>query len=1015
MIKTWSKKRVLNRNSNLASVLRTLVGVSLLAPLLALAMSPAPVTGAIDSTENQQSWWLGAEDEGGDVALYRSVADQRAYRYLQLDNQLKVLLISDPDSDKSAASLDVHVGSFQNPSDREGLAHFLEHMLFLGTDKYPEPGAYQAFISEHGGSHNAYTSLEHTNYFFDIAPASLDAALDRFAQFFIAPRFDATYVDRERKAVESEFRLKIKDDGRREWEVLSELVNPEHPQSKFTVGSIETLADREQDWVRDDLLAFYQQYYSANLMTLAVLGKESLDQLQAMVETRFGEIKNHHSAIPETPIALLQGESHNEVRISPEKERRELGFLFPLQNLQQYWRTKPAAFLGHLLGDESERSLLSELKRRGWAEGLSAGTMYDSRYGAAFAMNIALTPLGVQHYQQVQEASFAWINLVKRDGVQGWRYREIAELADVDFRFLEKSPAASYVRTVAAAMHDYPAEEVLRGPFDYQQFDDKVIREVAEKLRADNALVTLVAPEFKSLALRSERYQAPYSVQTIPAERIASWNKMGNKTASETGSELMEQPLGLPAPNPYLAKNFPVSGRGGEAGIPQKIVDTDALTLWYYLDTQFASPRSTFNAKILMPSVGSREGAALTSLYLAMVRDQLNAETYPALLAGLGFNVQRWSHGIALSVSGYSDKQQVLLARVLEVLAAPEWDEQRFTRVKTQLIREWKNSRKQWPVRQVFGEVAPLLSEGYRPLELADTLLPVDLPALKTFVASVYQHNQVEAYAGGVLQADTAKAMAKSVLESLGIQGSANAVSEVLIDDKQQNQTAVYRVLKLAPSANPSHRSIAVDHADSSAVLYLQAAADTLDARAQFALLQKIIEAPFYTALRTEKQLGYVVGNRTMSMRRVPGLALYVQSSVRGSAELVSEIDAFLESQQSIVESMSEEDFVRYQQSVLSVLEEDPKNLLELAGRHLESLALDFEQFDFRERFAAAIKSVSREQLINAYNELLGETRRGLWLSTRDKASSTAEAAIEVTAETLSERNKVEVYSYPAL
>src|SRR5690554_4694752 len=84
--------------------------------------------------------------------------DPREYRHLFLDNKLEVLLISDPATDKAAAAMDVHVGSRDDPKEYQGLAHFLEHMLFLGTETYPEAGEYQSFITQHGGSHNAYTS-----------------------------------------------------------------------------------------------------------------------------------------------------------------------------------------------------------------------------------------------------------------------------------------------------------------------------------------------------------------------------------------------------------------------------------------------------------------------------------------------------------------------------------------------------------------------------------------------------------------------------------------------------------------------------------------------------------------------------------------------------------------------------------------------------------------------------------------------------------------------------------------
>ncbi|MFV0277617.1 MAG: insulinase family protein, partial [Parahaliea sp.] len=193
----------------------------------------------------------------------QSPNDENAYRLLQLDNKLEVLLISDPDTPKAAAALDIMVGSGDNPGGRAGLAHFLEHMLFLGTDKYPNPAEYEEFITEHGGSRNAYTSFEHTNYFFDINAAYLPEALDRFAQFFIAPRFDADYVEREKNAVEAEYQMGLKSDPRRGLDVLQEVINPKHPFSQFTVGSLDTLADRPGASIRDDLLAFYNAHYSA--------------------------------------------------------------------------------------------------------------------------------------------------------------------------------------------------------------------------------------------------------------------------------------------------------------------------------------------------------------------------------------------------------------------------------------------------------------------------------------------------------------------------------------------------------------------------------------------------------------------------------------------------------------------------------------------------------------------------------------------------------------------------------
>lgn len=151
--------------------------------------------------------------------MHISPNDTHQYRYITLSNGLRTLLIQSPDVQKCAAALAVNVGHFDDPIERQGLAHYLEHMLFLGTEKYPKVGDFQTFISQHGGSNNAWTGTEHTCFFFDVLPNAFAKALDRFSQFFIAPLFNAEALDKERQAVDSEYKLKIKDESRRLYQV----------------------------------------------------------------------------------------------------------------------------------------------------------------------------------------------------------------------------------------------------------------------------------------------------------------------------------------------------------------------------------------------------------------------------------------------------------------------------------------------------------------------------------------------------------------------------------------------------------------------------------------------------------------------------------------------------------------------------------------------------------------------------------------------------------------------------
>lgn len=136
--------------------------------------------------------------------IIKSENDNRAYRYLTLGNNLSVILVSDPETEKSAACCDVNVGSLLDPKEGQGLAHFLEHMLFMGTETYPEENAYTAYLNAHGGSSNAYTDDENTVYYFDIQNGFFNEALNLFASFFICPLFSESGVMREINAVDSE-------------------------------------------------------------------------------------------------------------------------------------------------------------------------------------------------------------------------------------------------------------------------------------------------------------------------------------------------------------------------------------------------------------------------------------------------------------------------------------------------------------------------------------------------------------------------------------------------------------------------------------------------------------------------------------------------------------------------------------------------------------------------------------------------------------------------------------------
>ena len=193
----------------------------------------------------------------------KSPQDSREYRAIELNTDLRVLVISDPTTDISAAAMDVAVGSFSDTV--PGLAHFCEHMLFYSSKKYPVEDEYSDFLSRNGGYENAYTSTENTNYYFRVNADALSKALDRFAQFFIAPNFPLDGVNREMNAVNAEHLKNLQSDGRRVWQLLRHLSNPQHPFHNFSTGDLQTLNRSD---ILSKLTTFYRAHYSSNQVSI---------------------------------------------------------------------------------------------------------------------------------------------------------------------------------------------------------------------------------------------------------------------------------------------------------------------------------------------------------------------------------------------------------------------------------------------------------------------------------------------------------------------------------------------------------------------------------------------------------------------------------------------------------------------------------------------------------------------------------------------------------------------------
>lgn len=277
--------------------------------------------------------------------IIKSQQDSKNYRGVLLENGIKVLLVSDPTTEKCAACMCIEAGHMSDPSDVPGIAHLVEHVLFLGSEKYPNENELRAFVSENGGFINAQTFADVTKFFFDIVPEKLSQALDRFSQMFIAPLFNEDSVVREISAVNSEHEKNLATDAWRIRMVNKTLANPNHAYSKFSTGSRQTLLDFPKRYgidLRAELVAFHDRFYrSGNLMNLAVVGKQSLDELEEIIRNCFlSGIENKNIEIPAWhDEVFMNDQMMTKTFICPIKDARTMTLSFPTPDLQSNYKS----------------------------------------------------------------------------------------------------------------------------------------------------------------------------------------------------------------------------------------------------------------------------------------------------------------------------------------------------------------------------------------------------------------------------------------------------------------------------------------------------------------------------------------------------------------------------------------------------------------------------------------------------------------------------------------------------
>lgn len=868
--------------------------------------------------------------------------------HIILPNGMRAMLCHTPSATESFVSMSVRAGHFYDPNDCQGLAHLLEHMLFMGSRHLPKPNAINHFIEQHGGSLNAWTGTEYANYHYHCSSDAIAQTLPAFADMLRQPLFEEDALKKEINNIHSEFEFKKKDDLRRLYQIHKETCNPSHPFAKFSVGNSDTFSEHAIDELKRRLRTMHTIFYCGSNMCLCIASPMPTLQLEALINQCFGSMETGELAQDDWPALYTQNELGIQININPLQSAKRMIVTFALPALQNDFKCKPLNYISHLIGDEGEGSLLAYLKQKDWALNLIAGSGIEGDRFKDFNVSFQLTSNGLKNKFEVVKALFSYIDLIKEGAHEVWRYREKAQLNALALEYEESVKPLGLVTEYAQHQFIFSANDVKQLRSTIGSYDQKVLEHALSFFTPKNLRLKVISKEVKTDTICAF-YKAEYSVEKIHENLLNVFSSPNVISA-----------LKLPPPNPYLGDEYQLILPETGFNIPNKLVDTGDYRFWFAQDQQFHSPKGdiyiSFDATSFSDTL---EAVAAKRIWLGALNDYLQAKYYRAEIAGLHYRIYGHQAGFTLHTRGFTNQQTLLASQLLDAVTGYVPDERAFEHHKTLQIQSLQNALLNKPTNRLFSRLSVLIQRNTQaPVELLDIIEDIDYDKMLSCRESAFRCYFIEAFMHGNWASEEAKFFAEKIRT---------------LNDKAGGAPLSRAVSKL-PIGDTLYHEVTCDHDDAAIVLYFQAPTPSLTDTALCMVLEQMLAAPFFNALRTEQQLGYIVGTGYVPHNQHPGMAFYIQSPQCSPKQLLDATTEFL------FQQLDEIEFYRFywptiQQNLVKQLEERDLTLSMKSQRLWVSLGTQDLEFNRNSKLAARIKTLSFEE-IQAFADQLAKRER---------------------------------------
>ncbi|ATD10240.1 insulinase family protein [Pseudoalteromonas piscicida] len=847
-------------------------------------------------------------------------------KLIELSNGVEVLLLHSPNSSKSAASLIVKAGSYDDPKNIQGLAHLLEHSVLLGSNSYKEIGSYNKYYKSKQGWSNGSTRGDNTRYHFQMLSSSFSEGVNRLADAISNPLLNSEIISKAVLEVDSEFQGKINDEWRGTLEIVREQMHPRHPSSQFDVGN-KLIFDSVGDSLYGELRKFHETHYVGSNIKVVLYSNLSLVELEKIAVKEFSAIPRGEENKHQENQLVWQKLGNNVVEIKSNGSAKSLDIMFPFPSKYYGEDDGTLVFLLNYLGAETRGSLYNRLSEMGYITSLNVNMIGDSHFGI-LDLYFKLTPLGVKHINRIIIELHSYIDALSLSEEANRYYGELEYKSKIESLAAAKSEPGDWISDINERMFRLPNTAWIDPStlFADEGLNKASLDSFVHFLSPDKMLIVKADSDTQNVTIIPTYYRLPYKLRSISL----------NNAKYSSNSHYQ-----IPSRNPFIVLGNRKQKHNSSTNQELIQLKEDGVNVWIDNRPHYANPSAYAMIFINQPNLPKNMQNFVNRLiHSRELRFQLSDFTHFAKQAGYSFNIEAGQNGYVLSIAGEPEEFEMILTAVFKEMFAEKTTKRDFTIA----VEESKSSINRVLQGQLQRRVRTAVSSNINNGYIIDKeallyLNDIEMGDFEKWKRQTLQAQSIDAVFTGHFDHKRLFTQIKSWVPS-------NIFKKQKLQKKIRNKVII-------SDYEDGYVSFGIDLSEDVGFLYL---------------LDSFMSQAFYQTIRSKQGIGYFVDSRVVKSNGKAFLVLSVQSNKHSAEFLESEIFRFLAGYKKQIVQFTNDEYKEQVASLVEALKILSPSIVDYTRSKVDQLL--YKLPSKKERIQR-IEEIDQHEFIACYDEMI--------------------------------------------